>query len=278
MGAYQGRALEPAARRRRPRSLPSRVLRVGAALAVLAILVQIPWGALRARLARVSDVRVEGTHYLDAERVAKEAGLARGQDLFAVDLARARQQLLLDPRIAEASVDRRLPSAIGVRIVERQPVMLVSHGVPWEMDSAGVLLEPLGRGVVADVPLLVGPRLERLPSGVRVSTDEVRRGLAWVAALGARELQIAGQVSEVDVSDPAATDLTLLDGTRVLAPAWPPGVPRLSALRVVLADLKQRGTEANEVDLRFDDQVIVRPVVPAEGAGGTVANANARSG
>ena len=34
----------------------------------------------------------------------------------------------------------------------------------------------------------------------------------------------------------------------------------LSALRVVLADLRQRGTTAEEVDLRFDQQVIVRPV------------------
>jgi cell division protein FtsQ len=278
MGAYQGRALEPARRRRPPRSLPSRIVRVTIVLAVLALMVQIPWGALRARLARVSEVRVEGMHYLDAARVQKESGLAAGQDVFAVDPARARQKLLLDPRIAQAQVERRLPLGLLVRIVEREPVMLVSHGVPWEIDSAGVLLEPLGRGVVADVPLLVGPRFERLPAGAMVRTDEVRRGLAWVAVLAARELQIAGQVSEVDVSDPTSTGLTLLDGTRVLATSWPPGVSRLSALRVVLADLKQRGTEANEVDMRFEDQVIVRPVVaPAAGATGSPV-AVARSG
>jgi hypothetical protein len=154
---------------------------------------------------------------------------------------------------------------VQVRIVEREPVMLVSHGVPWEIDSTGVLLEPLQAGVVADVPLLVGPRFDRLPAGARVSSLEVRRGLAWVQALGARELQIAGQVSEVDVSDPSVTGLSLMDGTRVLAPGWPPGMSRLSALRVVLADLHKRGTAANEVDLRFEDQVIVRPVAPAEG-------------
>jgi hypothetical protein len=72
-------------------------------------------------------------------------------------------------------------------------------------------------------------------------------------------------VSEVDVSDPSVTGLSLMDGTRVLAPGWPPGMSRLSALRVVLADLHKRGTAANEVDLRFEDQVIVRPVAPAEG-------------
>jgi hypothetical protein len=40
-------------------------------------------------------------------------------------------------------------------------------------------------------------------------------------------------------------------------------VRALSALRVVLADLQKRGKLAEEVDLRFDSQVIVRPI-PAD--------------
>lgn len=269
MGTYQGRALEaPTHRRRRPRPLPQRILRVGIVLVILTALAHVPWGALRGRFIRVTQVRVEGAHYLDAARIEKLAGVTVGQDLFAFDAARVRQRLLLEPRIAAASVERRLPRAVQIRIVERQPVMLVSHGVPWEIDSTGVLLEPLAKGVVADVPLLVGPRFDRFRPGVQVRTPEVQRGLAWVQALGSRELQLAGQVSEVDVSEAGLTGLTLLDGTRVLAPGWPPGLSRLSALRVVLADLRQRGTEANEVDLRYDDQVIVRPV-PSPAAGDT---------
>jgi cell division protein FtsQ len=267
MGWYQGRALEPVGRRaRRPASLPLRIVQVGGVLALIGLLAHVPWQDLRSRLARVSDVRVEGAHYLDAARVMQVAGLAPGQDLFALDLARARQALLLDPRVARAEVSRRLPFGVRVRIVERQPVLLVSHGVPWEIDSAGVLLPPLQPGVVADVPLLVGAGYVGLPAGVRVDRPEVRRGLAWVRALSASELRLAGQVSEVDVTDPSLTGLTLLDGTRVLAPGWPPGTSWLSALRVVLADLKARGTTAGEVDLRYENQVIVRPVVTAGGA------------
>lgn len=265
-GSYQGRALERAARRpRRPASLLRRIARVGAVLAVLVLLAHVPWQGLRRSLARVSDIRVEGTHYLDAGRIMQVAGLAPGQDLFALDLARARQALLLDPRVASASVRHRLPRGLRITIVEREPVMLVNHGVPWEIDSAGVLLPPLQPGVVADVPLLVGPRVAHLPAGMQVDLPEVRRGLAWVEALAMRELQLAGQVSEVDVSETDRTGLTLLDGTRVLAPSWPPGTSRLSALRVVLADLKARGTAAGEVDLRFENQVIVRPALTADG-------------
>ncbi|HYM80888.1 MAG TPA: FtsQ-type POTRA domain-containing protein [Candidatus Limnocylindria bacterium] len=262
MGYYQGRALERRPLRRAGRL--RRWLHVAIALVVLATLAHLPWSQLRRRFAVVSEVRVEGMHYLDAAHVQAISGIQRGDDLFRLDLPRARQELLLDSRVAEAEVGRRLPRGVRIRIVERVPVLLVDHGVPWELDSAGVLLAPLAPGVVADVPRLIGPRLVGEPAGTQLGGPEVDRGLSWARALEDPELQLAGQVSELDVRDPQTTAITLLSGTRVLGPAAPPSRRRLSALRVVLADLQHKGTVANEVDLRYENQVIVRPVSTAE--------------
>ena len=261
MGFYQGRALrsEPL----RPRSTRgrrlARVFKVLGLIALLAGLAHLPWESWRKRFAVISDVRVAGAEYLDADRVTQLAGIERGGDLL-VDLERARQELLLHARIAEADVKRRGLRGVSIRITERRPVLLVHHGVPWELDSAGVLLAPLTAGAVADVPLLTGPDFESYPEGALLRTSEVRRGLDWVHALSLREIQLGGRVSEIDVSNERATTLLLMNGTRVISPAWPPDVRRLSALRVALVDLDQRGIAAQEVDLRFEDQVIVRPV------------------
>jgi cell division protein FtsQ len=229
-----------------------------------ALLVQLPWGALRKRFAIISSVRVEGAHYLEPASIVHASGLEPGNDLFALDIATAQRHLLAHPRIARADVRREGIRRFVLRVEEREPVMLVDHGVPWEVDSSGVLLPPLAEGMVADVPRLTGTKLSRVKAGETLRAVEVQRGLAWVRALSARELQLAGMVSELDVSDPHTTGLLLMDGTRVLSPAWPPGVTRLSALRVVLADLKHRGTLAQEVDLRFEHQVIVRPAPSTE--------------
>jgi hypothetical protein len=258
MPSYQGRAIASRPRRA-PRRVATRVLRVVLAIALAVVVVRLPWRDVRRQLVPLRTIEVEGARYLDPDSIADIARLRLGTDLFEVDCARARQMLVLHPRIADAAVSRRWPRAVRVRLTERVPVMLVQHGVPWEIDSAGVLLAPLARGVVSDVPLLAGLSFEEWPEGARVSAPPVRRGLAWVRALSAGELQLAAQVSEVDVSDTAATGLVLLDGTHVVAAAWPPGTRELSALRVVLADLKRRGTVAREVDLRFEGQVIVRP-------------------
>lgn len=261
---YQGRALraEPHARRQRPRRI-ARLLHVLIAAGVVVGLAHLPWGTLARRAFAVDRIRVEGTHYLDAARVGEIAGLRTGQSLIELDGDRVRQALMLNPRIRDASVSREWPRGVCIRVVEREPLLLVRHGVPWEIDSSGVLLAPLADGVVADVPLLSGVRFDGVPPGAQLHVPEVMRGLAWARVLSDRELQLSGLVSEVDVASPRSTALLLMDGTRVLSSAWPPDVRTLSALRVVLADLKQRGTTAQEVDLRFQNQVIVRPAEPA---------------
>jgi cell division septal protein FtsQ len=258
-----GRALERSAPRRRSGRL-GRLARVLGLALLLMLLAHVPWAELRARVSTVDDIRVEGLHYLDAPTVLALAGITRGMDAMALDRDRARQALLADSRIQQAAVERRWPHAIVVRIEERQPVLLVRHGEPWEMDSTGVLLAPLKDGVVADVPLLSGPTFEPYGAGTRIATPGVARGLAWTRATSVAELELAGQISEIDVSDPRVTALLLMNGTRVACPAWPPDTRRLSSLRVVLADLKRRGAMAQEVDLRFDNQVIVRPAETAK--------------
>jgi len=261
---YQGRALraEPHPRRERPRRI-ARIVHVLIAAAVVVGLAHLPWSAVSRRALRIDRIQVEGTHYLDAGRVAQIAGLGVGQSLLQLDCARARQALMLHPRVRSAEVSRQWPNAVCIRVTERLPALLVRHGVPWEIDSSGVLLAPLADGVVADVPLLSGVSFEAWPAGAQIRSPEVMRGLAWARALADRELQLSGQVSELDVASGRSTALLMMDGTRVLSSAWPPDTRTLSALRVVLADLKQRGTAAQEVDLRFRNQVIVRPAEPA---------------
>jgi cell division septal protein FtsQ len=255
---YQGRAL--ARESRRPTAPPWRTLVAVVAAALAAgLALRLPWKEWRARYAVVTRIEVRGNRYLDADHLAEAAGVEPGDDLLRLDLRRLRRALERHPRVARASVSHAWPRGIRLAVEERVPVLAVDHGTLWEMDSAGVLLPPLESGVLADVPVLTGPDLSRLAPGARVSTADVRRALAWVRALADPQLQLLGQLSEVDPSEAGGVALVMNTGTRVRVPDWPPEIARLAALRVVLADLAHRGIVAAEVDLRFKDQVIVRP-------------------
>ena len=273
MSRYQGKALEKARPRRgRPkRAVPLRTpLRVLGIMLGLGTLAMLPWGEIRARLLVVDHVRVVGLRYLSAEQLRVRSGLAKGQDLLSLDLERARQLVLLEPRVKDARVERAGLRGVRIRVEERVPAMLVEHGEPWEIDASGILLEPLQQGVVADVPLLAGPDFSDVRPGSQVQTADVRRGLAWTTVLSDNALRLTGQVSEVDVSDARLTRLVLLNGVRVVAPVWPNGTRQLSGLRATLADLAAKGMTPREVDVRFKDQIVVRgarPTGPTAAAG-----------
>lgn len=265
MSQYQGRALERGAKRAAaaPSGALGKALRVVAVMGVMGLLAMVPWKELRRRYAIVDQVRVSGLRYLDADRVRKRAGLKEGQDLLGLDLSRTRQMVLLDPRIESARVKRTGLRGVEIMVRERVPALAVLHGAPWEVDSSGVLLEPLQRGAVADVPMLTGADYSRYKPGTQIRTEKVQRGLAWTAALGDNALRLAGQVSEIDVSDSRTTRLVLLNGIRVVGPTWPVSTRQLSGLRATLADLEHKGMKPGEVDVRFDDQIIVREAEPA---------------
>jgi cell division protein FtsQ len=269
MPTYQGRALRAQAPARRPGVIGriGRIARIVAGLAVVAALAHVPWGTLRHAAMRVNEIRVDGLHYLDAPAVVARSGLKIGSGWLDVDLDRARQRLLADSRIRAAKVSRLFPSAIAVHVEERVPVLLVHHGSPWELDQDGVLMAPLEEGDVADVPFVAGLDAARYRAGTRLATPGVTRAVAWARATADPQLELAGRISEFDVSDPECTALVLSGGTRVLASAWPPGLRTLSSLRVVLANLAEHGVAAQEVDLRYKHQVIVRPAASGAGAG-----------
>lgn len=274
MSSYQGRALE----RGRPRAEggPPRAVRILLPLLVLAALgtgvAFVPWKALRHRYAILKDVRVSGLRYLDAGRIQRDAALVEGQDLVSLDLGRVRQLVMMDPRIQRAEVRRAGLRGIEVQVTERIPALAVAHGEPWEIDTAGVLLEPLQPGVVADVPLLTGADFSAYRPGTQIRTPQVQRGLAWASVLGDNALRFVGQVSEVDVGEARATRLVLMNGVRVVGPAWPVSTRQLSGLRATLADLQSKGMMPAEIDVRIPEQIIVRDARPGATAAGPVAS------
>jgi cell division septal protein FtsQ len=265
MSRYQGKALHDPRRARAAAKKASplrRPLRILVAMLVLGALAMVPWGDLRERFLVLDGIHVVGLRYLDVTRVRQRSGLEDGQDLLSLDLARARQLVLLEPRIRSATVRRVGLRSVEIRVDERVPALVVEHGEPWEIDANGYLLEPLEAGVVADVPMLAGPDFSNYRPGSQIQTPEVRRGLAWTAILSDNALRLTGQVSEVDVSDARLTKLVLLNGVRVIGPVWPNGARQLSGLRATLADLAAKGMTPREVDVRFKDQIVVRGAKP----------------
>ncbi|MEW2125393.1 cell division protein FtsQ/DivIB [Streptomyces sp. NPDC087866] len=191
------------------RRLSRRRLLVLIAAAVLLLGSGVVWALYGSSWLRVEQVRITGVRVLAPAEVERAAEVPMGSPLVSVDTGaiekRLRQKL---PRIDSVDVVRSWPHGIGLKVTERQPVLLVKKGAKFiEVDAEGVRFATVDKAP-GRVPLLElasarsaslrrfgSDRLVReavrvagdLPDGVAEDTRVVR-----VASYDAISLELSG--------------------------------------------------------------------------------------
>ncbi|MEV7235125.1 FtsQ-type POTRA domain-containing protein [Streptomyces sp. NPDC051020] len=140
----------PTGRRR-----PSRRLLLVIAVAVLLLASGVVWALYGSSWFRAEQVRTTGVDVLTPAEVESAAAVPIGAPLISVDTdamaARLRQKL---PRIDSVDVVRSWPHEIGLKVTERQPVLLVKKGAKFiEVDAKGVRFATVDKAP-GRVPLL----------------------------------------------------------------------------------------------------------------------------
>ena len=216
--------------------------------------------ARRPDLFSVRQLAIEGAQRLDPDEVARAAGLAPGASWGDVAPDVLAERLIAHPWIAEAHAARVSPTTVVVRIVERRPaaVLVEPDAQPVLIDEDGVPFDAPADGFDA-LPRLVLPR--------HVARDRSEPRLAAGIAL-ARAVVAAGFERcqlELEGADPDALPVLHLAGLgpRVVLGDGPATV-KLARLRRVLQEVPE-SRRADELDLRFDDQVVLRPAPPETG-------------
>ncbi len=245
-------------RRRRLARVAGRVLKWGVPIAAVTLVaVALVHAALRSPLFAVRQVTVNGNARLSAAAVERLAGDVRGQNIFAVDLAAARERVLTSPWVADVTLARVLPSTLVVDVVERVPMAIARVGDRlFLVDDAGVVIDAYGPAYRdLDLPLVDGLVAA---SGGRPAADAERASLSRALFTSLRDRPDLGRrVSEIDVSsDDDAVVLLDNDPTR-LHLGDRAFVERLTRYLELAPTLADRFSAVDYVDLRFGDRVFV---------------------
>lgn len=80
----------------------------------------------------------------------------------------------------------------------------------------------------------------------------------WLGAVERRFPVLAREISSIDVSADGTARIRLshTEGVLVIGPTTP--LDKIALVDDVLRDLKEKGIGYREVDLRFDEQIVVR--------------------
>jgi cell division protein FtsQ len=192
----------------------------------------------------VTDIEVEGRQTTDAATILAALNADRGTPILAVSPARAKQQLESLPWVRSATIERRLPGMLSVRLVERHPLAVWQHGGKHELiDRDGSV-----------IPVTDLTRFARLPT---VVGDDAARHAAGLIDMLARQPELAARVTAGVRVDDRRWNLRIDNAIDVLLPEEEPAAAwaRLAALDHQDNVLKR---DLLAVDMRLPDRVVLR--------------------
>jgi cell division septal protein FtsQ len=175
------------------------------------------------QLSRI-EVQTDGT--LQREQILEAADVHEGENIFAVNLARAHDQLQQLPQVDEVQIVRKLPAEIDIKITERKPIAWITGekqiADPFASDAA-FLVD--GRGVLMKekkllpeylgLPLISGCASESLEPGKIVESFEAKAALELLRLSTRSFMQTRFQIREIDVSKGYCLIVTDKNHTRV---------------------------------------------------------------
>ncbi|WP_448202571.1 cell division protein FtsQ/DivIB [Azospirillum sp. sgz302134] len=110
----------------------------------------------------VGEIMVVGRTETERDAILNTLGARRGDPILAVNLAEAKERLESLPWVSAASVERRLPNALLVRLSERQPMAI------WQHDRKFTVIDREGRPLAdaAELARRGNQRIDTLPQVV----------------------------------------------------------------------------------------------------------------
>ena len=106
---------------------------------------------------RLESVTFDGDKYLGQNQLIQELGLLEGTPILSFDLDKLRDEIKQRNWVKEASLHRKLPSTLEIRISEREPVAVWQYKHELNLiDEDGVVLTKLDSADGLPFPLIVG--------------------------------------------------------------------------------------------------------------------------
>jgi cell division protein FtsQ len=192
----------------------------------------------------VDRVLADGRKETTSSQVLSTMGVRLGEPIFAVDLVAARDRLLTLPWVATATIERRLPDTLYVRVTETEPLAL------WQKQQR---LHLLGR----DGDVIDGAPIERFANLLVVVGPDAPKHAAALLDMLRTQPELRKRVTAAIRVGNRRWNLRLDNGVDVQLPeenaaaAW-------GHLARLERDYGILGRDLAVIDLRRPDQLLVR--------------------
>lgn len=207
---------------------------------------------------RLSEILVVGRSETERDVVLDALGVRRGEPILSIDLADAKQRLEELPWVSSASIERRLPGFLYIRLSERQPMAI------WQHDRQFTVIDRAGRPLAdaAELARRGNQRIETLPQVIGANApQQVHNLLSSLESVPT----IAPMLSSASWISDRRWNLQLANGVTVKLPEGN------AEMRRALRQLEQMHTASHvldrdivAIDLRLPDKASIQTSATAQ--------------
>lgn len=200
----------------------------------------------------VESITVAGNKRLKTEEVIAAAKLKKREPLFAVSGDELYSRLRTSPWIKEAYIRRNLTGKVEIMVQEAVPMAVLKTGdSQYLVDTDGVLLEKIKDGAVLFLPLI---------ADINPSTNSEAFSEAVKLVKTLQNAKNGFYEKDVEITGARPEEISMrIDGMSVKI-----GVgnleKKLDRFVFVRDETKKRGVPIEYIDLRFANEVVVKPV------------------
>lgn len=206
----------------------------------------------------IREVQVTGIRHVTHQEVLDRLALPKGTALYQISGPSLVERLRVHPWIKDATVEWLPPHTLAITVLERIPAAVLRTGSGHLLcDSEGVLLSQLGIPDDPSLPLLTGFDVKSLGRGEGRVRQAVQSAVNLAKMIAT---SFDGRV-EIDATNPwslvaSTRGVRFQFGSGALGDQWERFRKVRSSLKLAALDGKKR--DVSEVDLRYDNRVIVR--------------------
>ena len=232
------------------------VLVLALAVALGGVASRVPEALAEVEAFKVVEVRLRGARFLTEAEATRVLALSDGASVWD-DTKVLETRVKEHPLVDDVTIHRRFPGTLLLQVVEREPVALFPNPMLEPVDESGRIL-PIDPAIhKLDLPIMAsagkGGAGSLTPAGIQLLAGEISR-----LAQGDPELHAA--ISDFALNSRGDVRARVSDPPVTLH--FRPGIPsgRIQEGLRVLRDAQAKFEEGPvvDLDLRFDDQVVVR--------------------
>jgi hypothetical protein len=178
------------------------------------------------------DVQTDGI--IAPDQLRRWTGVQLGKNLFALDLADVRRNLLRSSIIQFVSLEKVLPHTLRLRVIEREPLAQLSVALPrpgggfeltpFYLDAEGFVILPLSpsqcaagsQGLTNDqLPVITGVNPSEVQAARHLDSPQIAAALALILAFQRSPMQGLAEIQKIDVSTSEVLTVKTAQGAEI---------------------------------------------------------------